>query len=441
MFFRKIVNDGVAFSGLGMFFPNFNFYDSLLLFPVCCLFFYYLSGFYLRPQKHSVLTIALSSLFTSIIISLTIFFVLLLDDIVVSYKNYYNSLLVLFIILFTLTFFSRLVITLLTKRNFKKKKWTINTFILGTGEIALKTKAVLEKKVFTNTFLGFISTGKLHNTTKDEVVGSFNEIEKLINENKIGEIIIAISEKDTDDLFYYIDKLCRYNIEIRVVPELYKEFSGNLKIVDFSKNPFASLTLPTISDWEACIKRFMDIVLSALALIVLSPLIGLFAVLIKRDSKGPVFYKQERIGRKAQAFDIIKFRTMYVDAEKTGPKLSDSEDSRVTKIGVILRKYRFDEIPQFWNVIKGEMSLVGPRPERQYYINKIMKIAPYYCLLYKIQPGLTSWGPIKIGYSDTIEKMIERLGYDLLYMNSMSLLNDFKILILTVEIIFRGKGV
>ena len=132
---------------------------------------------------------------------------------------------------------------------------------------------------------------------------------------------------------------------------------------------------------------------------------------------------------------------MYLGSENGLPKLSSANDDRITPVGRVLRKYRIDEIPQFWNIIKGDMSLVGPRPERRYYINRIIEEAPYYCLLYKIRPGLTSWGPIKIGYSDCVEKMIERLNYDIIYLDNMSLLTDMKILIYTLEIIFKGKGV
>ncbi|MPM90747.1 UDP-N-acetylgalactosamine-undecaprenyl-phosphate N-acetylgalactosaminephosphotransferase [bioreactor metagenome] len=132
---------------------------------------------------------------------------------------------------------------------------------------------------------------------------------------------------------------------------------------------------------------------------------------------------------------------MYEDSENGLPKLSSANDDRIIPFGRFLRKYRIDELPQFWNILKGEMSIVGPRPERQYYINQIIKEAPYYCLLYKIRPGLTSWGPIKIGYSDTVEKMIERLNYDIIYIENMSLFNDLRILLLTIEIIFKGKGI
>jgi lipopolysaccharide/colanic/teichoic acid biosynthesis glycosyltransferase len=196
-----------------------------------------------------------------------------------------------------------------------------------------------------------------------------------------------------------------------------------------------------MSDWEMSVKRFFDFTISLLMIVMLLPVFLFLSIWIKTDSKGPVFYLQERIGIHGKPFNIIKFRTMYQDAENGQPRLSSPEDDRITRVGRILRKYRLDELPQFFNILKGEMSLVGPRPERKFYINQIIEDAPYYCLLYKIRPGLTSWGPIKIGYSDTIEKMIERLNYDIVYIENMSLINDLKILLFTIEIIFKGKGV
>ena len=196
-----------------------------------------------------------------------------------------------------------------------------------------------------------------------------------------------------------------------------------------------------MSDWETCVKRFFDITISFFSLLILSPLFIFLAICIKTDSKGTVFFSQERIGRFGKPFNILKFRTMYNNAENGTPQLSTADDKRVTKFGRFLRKYRLDELPQFWNVLKGEMSIVGPRPERDFYIRKIMEIAPYYCLLYKVRPGLTSWGPIRIGYSDTIEKMVERLNYDIIYIENMSLKTDLKILLFTFEVILKGKGV
>ena len=190
------------------------------------------------------------------------------------------------------------------------------------------------------------------------------------------------------------------------------------------------------------IKRLIDYILALTGLVVSSPLLVYIALRIRHEGGGSVFYMQERLGRGGKPFRLIKFRTMYVDAEREGiPRLSSSADKRVTRVGHVLRRYRLDELPQFWNILKGEMSIVGPRPERRYYIRQIVEHAPYYCLVYRVRPGLTSWGPIRVGYTDTVDKMVERLNYDIIYMDNMSLKTDLKILLFTFEVIIKGKGV
>lgn len=210
----------------------------------------------------------------------------------------------------------------------------------------------------------------------------------------------------------------------------------SLEDIDISHKEY----LVPMPAWQQAVKRAFDVLSSAFALVVLSPLFVYLAIRIKIDSKGPVFFKQERIGRNGEPFNILKFRTMIVDAETSEPMLTKVDDPRITKFGGMLRKYRLDELPQFANVLKGEMSIVGPRPERQYFIEQIEKVAPRYSELYRVRPGLFSWGPIKVGYSDSIEKMVCRLNYDLDYLNNMSLSTDIKILILSVSIIILGKG-
>lgn len=440
MMFRKFVNDGLIF-GMWFFVPNYSLITSLYMFPLACLFVHYLSGFYLQPEKQTAGTIISTTLITSGVIALVMFFALLLDDMVVSYEYYYYSLLVLFFLLFSVTVILRLIIHNEIVRNFKNGKWSPNTVIIGNGKNAVIIANELKRKSSRNTVCGFVSTGGTSEVEKNEVLGTFQQIQSIIENHNVKEVIIALDQPDEKQLLHYINALYKYNVEIRFTPRLYEILTGSAQLSTAGLAPLVSITQINMSDWQISVKRFFDIVASAIALIILSPIFIFFAIRIKSDSKGSVFYRQERIGRHGKPFNIVKFRTMYENAETNVPKLSSPDDERITPVGRVLRKYRIDELPQFWNVLMGEMSIVGPRPERRFYINQILEQAPYYCLLYKIRPGLTSWGPIKIGYSDSVEKMIDRLNYDIIYLENMSLLNDFRILLLTLEIIFRGKGV
>lgn len=439
--FRKTVNDIQIFESVRFFIPNYNYIISLLLFPVYCVFIHYLSGFYLYPFKKSRISEVFSTLFSSAIISISIFSVRMLRDVVVSYQYFYFSLLVLFGLLFVFTFWFRTFIGSKVRANFKNKIWTINTIIIGAGVNALKIASELEKHAVQNTLIGFISTDKQVAVPQANILGNMSHLASIIEKYKIEESFVVLDNADDYQLFTIINSLYKFNIDIQFTPRLYEILTGSAKISKFGIVPLVSITNSSMPDWETSFKRFFDIVVSLLALLLLSPFLFYFMIQIKRDSKGPVFYRQERIGRFGRPFKILKFRTMYLGSENGVPLLSSANDDRITTVGRTLRKYRIDEIPQFWNILKGDMSLVGPRPERRYYINRIIEDAPYYCLLYKIRPGLTSWGPIKIGYSDTIEKMIERLNYDIIYMENMSLLTDAKILLYTLEIIFKGKGV
>ncbi len=193
--------------------------------------------------------------------------------------------------------------------------------------------------------------------------------------------------------------------------------------------------------WQKLCKRIMDIIVSFIFIVLASPLYLFLAIGVKRSSPGKVFYCQERVGKNGKPFKIIKFRSMYEDAEADGcPRLSSQNDNRITKFGMFMRRTHLDEIPQFFNVLTGEMSLVGPRPERQHYINLIMERAPYYRLLLLVKPGITSWGQVSFGYAENVEQMIERLRYDIMYFENMSLLMDIKILFYTVLAVLKRDG-
>ena len=376
--------------------PAFDFWLPLIVYPIICLLVYYLSGYYLRPFQKPLWREFMRTFVSAAIIALLFFFIIIIDDVVESYNRYIISLIVLFGLQFVLSYIPRLTITLLSRRR------------------------------------GILRTKTVH---------SMKEVEQLIAGEQ-EEVIIDLPDGYTDrQLYEIIAQLYPLSCEISMIPRVYDMLIGAARIGQLDRPSLIRITENHMTDAELCIKRAFDIVASAIGLVLFSPLFALIALQVKISSKGPVLYSQERIGKYGLPFRIYKFRTMIDEAEADGmPHLTLDNDPRITKIGHWLRKYRLDELPQLWNILIGEMSIVGPRPERAYFINQIMEEAPYYCLLYKVRPGLTSWGPIRVGYTDTIEKMIERLNCDIVYVENMSLLLDMKILFFTIGVIINGKG-
>lgn len=283
------------------------------------------------------------------------------------------------------------------------------------------------------------NVGKTYKSIR--VKGSLEELLDIVYKNKASEVIIALEKEDHDLLVDIISKLENKGIGLKIVPDLYEILSGQARTSQLYGIPLIDIMPELMPEWEKKLKRISDVLISLLILTLTLPLNFLVALAIKLDSKGPVLFKQERIGMNGKNFKIYKFRSMYQDAEKnTGPVWSTKDDPRVTRVGKILRKLRIDEIPQFFNVLKGEMSLVGPRPERSYFVEQLSLQIPYYKRRLKVRPGITGWAQVKHKYDESIEDVKVKLRYDLFYIENMSLRMDIKILARTVLVVLFGKG-
>lgn len=441
--FRRVVNDIAIFGDMPIFTPSFNFYLSVALYPVMAIGIHYLSGFYNRSRSRSRVQELFTTLITTVLISLIAFFAVMIDDVVESYTFYYKSFLVLLGLQFFFTYVFRLILTTRSHARLRNGQSVIPILVIGTGRIARKVTYELEHKLrnYGRSIVGYL---QMEDEVKPDdlvVLGTMQDVDSVMENQHIQSVIIAADKLEEASLYTIINNLMKYDVEIQFPPRSFEILTGRVRLHDIDSTPFVTLTQPSMSPWQQSVKRVFDIVMSLFSIILFFPIMGYVAIRVKRDSEGSVFYKQERIGKDGKPFNMYKFRTMYVGSEDNGPQLSSANDQRITPFGKTMRHYRLDELPQFLNILKGDMSVVGPRPERRYFIDKIEEIAPYYCLIYKIQPGLLSWGPIKIGYSDSIDKMVERLNYDIIYMDNMSLINDLKIMIYSIEVIAKGRGV
>lgn len=422
-----------------------QFYLGLLLIPLFWILFYYLTGYYQNPFKKSRLYELSITLFQTLIGVIFLFFIIILDDEIPNYRSYYTSFFMLFTLQFFATFILRYFLVSRTVHKIHNRQIGFNTLIVGGNENALKLFNDLEEAQRSSGFIiqGFVNVNgnKEHLLLgKVQHLGPIKDVHTIIQENRIEEVIIAIEPSEHHKIEEIISVLDEEYVDIKIIPDMYTILTGQVKMTSIFGAPLIDIRKEIMPSWQQSIKRVFDFTVSLSVLVLFFPLYFIIGLLVKIGSKGPIIYSQERIGHHGKPFKIFKFRSMFVDAELNGPLLSSDHDPRITHFGLFLRKSRLDEIPQFYNVLMGDMSIVGPRPERQYYITLIKERAPQYSHLQKVKPGITSWGQVKYGYAENVDEMVRRLNYDILYIENMSLLVDLKILIYTVLIVLKGKG-
>lgn len=421
--------------------------------PVALLFVYWLSGYYNRPFERSRLNEFLNTFYSQIFNSILIYLAALTNDQLYMRRENWILILVLFFLLFCFTYLGRLAVTARMFKLVKKINVRPATVIVGLSDEAV----ALAKKISADSenrpgaeIVGFMPFGNEKNTgCKDvsfpqtPIIKDIEELKALCAQGRVNQVIMVPQGDKAPDkkVLFFLYNLYPYDVALKINPDIFSIITPTIRLDDILGEPFIDLSRPQIGEFSKNVKRTLDVVASLTAMIVLSPVFLVAAIGVKMSGPGSILYSQERVGIHRKPFKILKFRSMISEAEKNGvPQLSSDNDARITPVGKWMRRYRIDELPQFWNVLKGEMSLVGPRPERAFFIDQIVKKAPWYPLVFQVRPGITSWGMVKYGYATNIDQMIERNRFDLIYLTNMSVAVDIKILLHTIKTVGSGKG-
>lgn len=420
--------------------------------PLLLLVVYWISGYYNKPFERSRLDEFLYTFYSQLFNAIVIYLAALTNDQLYLRRENWLLILILFLLLFTFVYIGRMCVTASLMKEIRNKEVRQRTAIIGLSNEAFKVASRLQgKDTLPKTdivaFLPFSNEKEdsLGQTMFPDVprYDGIDQLLELCNSGNIDQVILAPppGKSPTKKVLHLLYHLYPYDVTIKINPDILSLITPVIRQENIFEEPLIDLTSPQMSEFSKNVKRAIDVLTAGAGLVLLSPFLAAVAVLVKSSSAGPVFYRQQRSGLHRKPFNIYKFRSMYSDAEKDGvPRLSGDSDPRITPIGRWLRKYRIDELPQFWNVLKGDMSLVGPRPEREYYIEQIVRKAPWYTLVLQAKPGITSWGMVKYGYATDVDQMIERNRFDLVYLSNMSVPVDFKILLHTIKTVFTGKG-
>lgn len=372
--------------------------------------------------------------------SFLLFFVIFIDDALTNTKAISRYLILIYWGLMIVSVgFGRIIIRSFQMSLLEKGIGLRNSVIVGFGSRAKELQGLIKKFPqlgYQN--IGFVNTHK--STDTPNVLGEIEDLERIIYSSNVSEVLIALDPVEKDKLFEIIKFCPPGKVNLKILPDTYEIVSGLAKTNQLYGVPLIEV-MPEIMPYGAKLfKRVLDVTISLVLMIILSPILILTALLIVFSSRGPVFYMQQRVGRNGKMFDMFKFRSMYKDSEEYGPEWAGEKDPRITKIGRIIRKFYLDEVPQFINVLKNEMSLVGPRPERPYFVEVLSREIPYYYKRLSVKPGITGWAQIKHKYDSSLDDVREKLKYDFFYIENMSLKLDFKIMVNTFLVIIFMKG-
>lgn len=414
-----------------------------VLIPALWLVIHHFSGYYAMPRRKTNLGDLLNTGVSTLFGVLLLFFLIIINDYPEYPSLYYEIMGGFFLIQFVFTALMRFLQTDPMIRRQYRGIGCIPVFVVGTGKNALRIRHEFNRynSSFCYKLVGFVRTGQVKDlVSADEICGNMEDLPGLLTKHRVEEIIFAIDDLQPATTRSLLDAVYPLQVPVKAYARRQDMLAGSVSLFSLFGIPLVNLTPAPMPRWQQNFKVVLDKLFSLIVMVLLSPFFLFLAIRVRIDSPGRVIYSQERLGKDGKPFKIYKFRTMFVNAEPDGPQLSNIDDPRVTPYGRFMRKYRLDELPQFWNVIKGDMSLVGPRPERAHFVEQIVRKAPQYYLTQHVLPGITSWGMVKYGYADTVEKMVQRLEYDLIYLENQSLLIDLKILVFTLKPLLRGNG-
>ena len=402
-----------------------------------------LGGTYRDLTRKSRLKQAFNTLSATVMTSTLLFFLIFLDDYIKFYSQYYTTLGTYASTLLVTSGLFRFSLASYVRHQLDSKKLTFRTILIGAGkEAGDLLDSFKQERTKGYEFIGYMTTNGEQIDPRIAplpYLGTTTLLKDVANDNNVEDVIIALATGNSETIANIVSDLEDVKLRIHVLPNLFSILSGQVKMESFGRS-MIEVKRALVQPHVAVIKRIFDIVLSIVLLIVSSPILLCGIIGVKLTSPGPIFYRQSRLGKNGKKFKIIKLRSMVVDAEQLGPQLSSEEDPRITSWGRTMRKYRIDELPQFLNVLFGDMAIVGPRPERKYYFEQIVAQAPQYKFLLRVKPGITSWGMVKYGYAENVTEMLERARYDLIYTENITLLSDIKILFYTLVTVLQGRG-